>query len=146
LLLLTGCAQLLPLESTRPTLANRRCSSATRSPSGAKDPSSWPLAAVPALPDSDCARDTDCAAFRLADVFLDAAVRRGGRYYEGGDYIVIDTQSGAETYRREAVFSPSGHMFATAAFNEMYETAAEGVRLYTLDFPMRLVRAVSPAC
>jgi hypothetical protein len=41
-------------------------------------------------------------------------------------------------------------MFATAVFNEAYETSAEGVRLYALDFRsahgfgLRLVRLISP--
>jgi hypothetical protein len=96
--------------------------------------------------DKDCAVDTDCAAYRLDEAFQDGrlfGIEIG--YYEGGDYMVVDTLSGALHTGEKPLFSPGGHMFATAAFNENYETAAEGVRLYALDFPMRLVRTVSSA-
>jgi hypothetical protein len=101
--------------------------------------------------DKSCEIDADCVSFRLDDVFLDGrlfGIEVG--YYEGGDYIVADTQSLHLYTGDRPIFSPSGSMFATAVFNEAYETSAEGVRLYALDFRsahgfgLRLVRLISP--
>jgi hypothetical protein len=95
--------------------------------------------------DKDCEQDSDCAVFRLVDVFLDGrlfGIEVG--YYEGGDYIVADTHSQHLFTGEKPSFSPNGRLFATAAFNEAYETAAEGVRLWSLEGGLRSVRAISP--
>jgi hypothetical protein len=103
--------------------------------------------------DKSCAVDADCVLFRLDDVFLDGrlfGIEVG--YYEGGDYIVADTQSQHLYTGGRPIFSSSGSMFATAVFSEAYETSAEGVRLYALDLNsgrggdtgLRLVRLISP--
>jgi hypothetical protein len=95
--------------------------------------------------DKDCELDSDCSVYRLVDTFLDGrlfGIEVG--YYEGGDYLLADTQSEHLFTGEKPLFSPDGRMFATAAFNEAYETAAEGVRLWSLQGPMALVRAVSP--
>jgi hypothetical protein len=95
---------------------------------------------------TDCEKDPDsCISYVLDQAW------HGGRffgmkvgYYEGEDYIVADTQSVHLHTGGPPLFSPGGTLFATAVYSEAYETAAEGVRIWAVDFPMRNIRTIPP--
>lgn len=97
-------------------------------------------------------RDTDCVdqVDACARYTLDQAWQNGRFFgvaiglYEGGDYLVADTQSGHEFTGGPPVFSPNGGLFATIVYSESYPTSGEGVRIWATDFPMRNIRIVSP--
>lgn len=95
--------------------------------------------------DTDCEADAEtCISYTVDQAW------QNGRFigiavglYEGGDYLVADTQSGHEYTGDVPLFAPNGIHFASAAFNEVYETSAEGVRVWTADPVLREIRVIS---
>jgi hypothetical protein len=95
---------------------------------------------------TDCEASSDCASYSLDRAFLDGrifGIEVG--FYEGGDYIVADTESLHECTGGTPLFSPDNQLFAVAVYNEAYETCGEGVGLWRVDFPLRKIRTVSPS-
>jgi hypothetical protein len=96
--------------------------------------------------DTDRACDPDsCVSYVLDGEWLEGrlfGISVG--YFEGGDYIVADTRSQHLNTGGPPIFSPNKQRFATAVYNEAYETSSEGIRIWEVEGWLRNVRTISP--